>query len=194
MALTGVTKPIPGIPLAALDAVQDTKVRDVLRALVATHNVRNNLVGGGDDAFITSRQAAQIVRIGNPNDPLAAPRLLARYAHGDGGGPYGPGTLSDALGTVSLVLDRTTHLRVIVNWVVSGIVVGDSRGEVRTGTGAVVLSQSCTAPGSKRRTHVASAGLRLDAGEHTLSFHSGNDGKGLVQLEQWGMLVMPVAG
>jgi hypothetical protein len=194
MATDQTGKAIPGIPLAALDAVQDTKVRDVLRALVATHNVRNNLVGIGDEAFITARQAQRVVRIGNINDPLVAPRILARYARGDGGGTYTGGTLSGPLTTISLSLDRAISFRLLVNWQVAASVTGDSRIEVRDDSGNVLLAQSGSVRGSFSRSHVASSGIRLEAGEHTLTLHAGNPWRGVVEMHNWGILVMPVAG
>lgn len=50
-------KVIPGIPLAALEAIQDPNVREVLRPLVDTHHVRNGNSGSGDERFITAKEA-----------------------------------------------------------------------------------------------------------------------------------------
>lgn len=53
-------KVVPGIPLAALDAVVDRNARDVLRAIVDGLNVRNNAVGNGDDRFVTSKELTAV--------------------------------------------------------------------------------------------------------------------------------------
>jgi phage shock protein A len=44
---------VPGVPLGALEAIQDENVRMVLRAIVDGWNVRNGNSGTGDAAFIT---------------------------------------------------------------------------------------------------------------------------------------------
>jgi hypothetical protein len=187
-------KVIPGIPLASLAAIGDGKVRDVLRALVDTHNVRNNLAGSGDDAFITTRQALEVVRLGAVGEQGAAPRMLARYVKGSGGGTFGLGTLSGPLATINLVLDRATSFQATVNWTSSGIRTGGTRAEIHNGSGVVLLSQSDTTRGGYTRTHVASNGFRLEAGTYALTLHMGNDMGGSYALGLWGMLVVPVAG
>ena len=55
---------VPGIPLAALDAVTDPNTRAVLRALVDAHHVRNGNAGNGDERFVT---AADLAKIQNGN-------------------------------------------------------------------------------------------------------------------------------
>jgi hypothetical protein len=55
-----VKKAVPGIPLAALDAISDPNTRDVLRALVDSHHVRNGQAGTGDERFITAREAGLV--------------------------------------------------------------------------------------------------------------------------------------
>ena len=52
---------IPGVPLSALDAIQDANTRDVLRALVDGWNVRNGDVGKGDSRFITKGEMGDLV-------------------------------------------------------------------------------------------------------------------------------------
>ncbi|CAB4155101.1 Domain of unknown function DUF1983 [uncultured Caudovirales phage] len=47
---------VPGIPLAALDAVQDQNTQMVLRAIVDGWNVRNGSSGKGDMAFVTKSE------------------------------------------------------------------------------------------------------------------------------------------
>ncbi len=44
---------VPGIPLGALDAIQDQNTRMVLQAVIDGVHVRNGVVGNGDSAFIT---------------------------------------------------------------------------------------------------------------------------------------------
>lgn len=51
---------VPGIPLAALDAVADSHTRAVLRALVDAHHVRNGNAGSGDERFITAADLAKM--------------------------------------------------------------------------------------------------------------------------------------
>lgn len=47
---------VPGIPLSALDAIKDENVRDVLRALVDAHHVRNGDVGSAGERFVTANE------------------------------------------------------------------------------------------------------------------------------------------
>lgn len=47
-------KVVPGIPLAALDNIEDQNVRDVLRAMVDGWHVRNGAVGNGGERFVTA--------------------------------------------------------------------------------------------------------------------------------------------
>jgi hypothetical protein len=187
-------KIIPGIPLAALDAIGDGKVRDVLRALVSTHNVRNNLAGSGDEAFITTRQALEVVRLSTLGDQGTAPRLLARYVKGQGGGTFGMGSLSGPLATINLTLDRVSSFQATVNWSTSGARTGGTRAEIHNGNGVVLLSQSDSTRGGYTSMHAASAGFRLEAGTYALTLHMGNDMGGSYVLTDWGMLVAPVAG
>lgn len=49
-------KVVPGIPLATLNAVADPNARDVLRAIIDGWNVRNHMVGNGDQRFITAKE------------------------------------------------------------------------------------------------------------------------------------------
>lgn len=52
---------VPGVPLSALDAIQDPNTRDVLRALVDGWNVRNGDAGKGDSRFITKGEVGDLV-------------------------------------------------------------------------------------------------------------------------------------
>ena len=53
-------KAVPGIPLAALEAIEDQNVRDVLRALVDAHHVRNGNSGSGDERFVTAKEVGLV--------------------------------------------------------------------------------------------------------------------------------------
>lgn len=192
MATDQSTKPIPGIPLSALDAIEDPNVRDVLRALVSTHNVRNNLAGTGNEAFITTRQVLEVTRTSATSDTLSAPRLLPRYVNGPGGGSFGPGSLSGPMATINLSLDRPTSFQVAVDWTVGGVPEGTTRVEVHNGSGVVILSQSDKTMGGYSYSHAAAAGCRLEAGDHALTLHFGNNDGGSYTLGNWGLLVMPV--
>lgn len=193
MALDQTGKIIPGIPLAALDAITDPGVREVLRALVSTHNVRNNLAGSGTEAFITTRQALAAVRADNATTTATAPRLLARYARGFGGGPFGPGSLSDPLTTINLTLDRAASFQLSAHWQAVGTANGNTRIEIHNGPGVVLLSQSDSMRGGYADSYLASSGCRLEAGEHALTLHAGNDGSGSYSLGFWALLLLPVA-
>lgn len=194
MATDQSTKPIPGIPLSALDAIEDPNVRDVLRALVSTHNVRNNLAGTGNEAFITTRQVLEVTRTSASTETLTAPRLLPRYVNGPGGGSYGPGTLSDAMATIHLSLDRATAFHLSVHWTIGGVVQGTSRLEVHNGPGVVLLSQSDKNMAGYWYSHASATSFKLEAGDHALTIHFGNNDGGSYDLGYWGMLLMPVAG
>lgn len=60
-------KGVPGVPLAALNAIQDPNTRDVLTAIVDGWNVRNGDAGQGDSRFITKGEIGDLVvtTIGN---------------------------------------------------------------------------------------------------------------------------------
>lgn len=193
MATDQSTKIIPGIPLAALDAIEDGKIRDVLRALVSTHNVRNNLAGTGSDAFITTRQALDATRTVLLGDPLAAPLPLARYTKGGGEGLFGPGSLSGPIGTIHITLDRPMNFQATVMWHAGAAGPARTRIEIHDG-GTVLLSHSDGTKAGYTHSHVASTGFRLDPGTHALTLHAGNDGGGSYNFTGWGMLVLPVAG
>jgi hypothetical protein len=196
MALDQSSKIIPGIPLAALDAIADAGIRDVLRALISTHNVRNNLAGTGSEAFITTRQALLAARGGTSAVDPVAPRLLARYLSGAGGGSYGSGSLSGPLATMNVELDRTASFEIKVHWQVLGGGFGsNTRVEVHNGTGVVLLSRSDSGRSGYVRSHIATSVVTLEAGSYALTLHAGNDGGyGTATLVNWSMLLIPVAG
>jgi len=53
-------KGVPGVPLAALDAIQDQNTRQVLRAIVDGWHVRNGSSGKGDMRFITAAELGDL--------------------------------------------------------------------------------------------------------------------------------------
>lgn len=57
---TDTKKGVPGIPLAALDAIQDQNVRDVLRAVVDGWHVRNGSSGDGQSRFVTAAELGDL--------------------------------------------------------------------------------------------------------------------------------------
>lgn len=57
MAVNQKAQVIPGIPLAALDAITDPNVRQVLQSLIDGWHVRNGSSGSGDNRFITAAEA-----------------------------------------------------------------------------------------------------------------------------------------
>lgn len=185
-------KSIPGIPLGALDAIGDANVRDVLRALVATHNVRNNIAGSGNDAFITERQALLATRTSALSGDTASSRLLARYVQGNGGGPFGGGSLSGPLATLTVSLDRPTDFQATVVWQAAAQSTSNTRVEIHNGNGVVLLSQSYRVRGSYIFSHTASAGFRLEPGTHALTLHAGNNSGGSNSLSAWSVLLIPV--
>lgn len=186
-------KSVPGIPLGALDAIGDANVRDVLRALVATHNVRNNLAGTGNEAFITTRQAIFIARGQAEASSTAGVPMPARYMHGDGGGVYGAGSLSGALGSMTLALTSSAAYVATVNWMIFPATNCATRVELHDETGRVLLTQSNIGLGGYPRCQIAAAGVRLEAGTHNVTMHAGNDNGGTYTLGKWGVLLLPVA-
>ena len=82
---------IPGIPLAALDAIADQNVRQVLQAIVDGWHVRNGATGSGDNRFITAGEVgltgghSSLAGVGGNNNqigtgpgPLITPANIAR--------------------------------------------------------------------------------------------------------------------
>lgn len=83
---SAVKKGIPGVPLGALDAIQDENTRQVLQAIVDGWHVRNGSTGNGDAAFVTRAEV----------DGLAA--LKAKQAVQNlGGMALDPGEISRTL-------------------------------------------------------------------------------------------------
>jgi hypothetical protein len=71
-------KAVPGIPLAALDAIADDNVRDVLRAVVDGWHTRNGASGSGGERFVTAAEMG-----------LATGRSAPGGNYGPGGGSMG---------------------------------------------------------------------------------------------------------
>lgn len=88
MSLDQKKQVVPGIPLAALDAIADQNVRQVLKALVDAHQVRNGAAGTGDERFVTAREVGLVKgnsSVGGGGSNYAPPRageLLAPAAVG----------------------------------------------------------------------------------------------------------------
>lgn len=57
---TGIQKGIPGVPVAALDSIQDQNVKQVLRAVVDGWFVRNGQSGSGDNRFVTAAELGNL--------------------------------------------------------------------------------------------------------------------------------------
>ena len=51
---------VPGVPLAALDAIQDQNTRQVLRAIIDGWHVRNGVAGDGSSRFVTASELNSI--------------------------------------------------------------------------------------------------------------------------------------
>lgn len=51
---------VPGIPVSALDAIQDQNTKLVLRSIVDGWHVRNGTSGKGDNAFVTKQEVAKL--------------------------------------------------------------------------------------------------------------------------------------
>lgn len=118
MATDQGSKVVPGISLAALDAIDDANVRDVLRSLVATHYVRNNQAGSGSESFITTRQALQIAAsvVAGSTVGTVAP-LPARYVRAPGNGTiYDSPVFAPALATITLELTEARPYAAHIFW------------------------------------------------------------------------------
>jgi len=60
MSIIDTKKGVPGVPLAALDAIQDQNTRQVLRAIVDGWHVRNGSSGDGKSRFITAAELGDL--------------------------------------------------------------------------------------------------------------------------------------
>lgn len=82
---------VPSVPTAALDAIQDRNVYEVLRAITDMMNVRNGQTGDSDSAFVTRadlanlRAGGRIIGVGGGSQqsqgltpPVIAPSDIAR--------------------------------------------------------------------------------------------------------------------
>lgn len=113
MANSQTRKIIPGIPMAALEAVSDRNARDVLRAIVDGLSVRNNQVGSGDERFITARDLSAAISHA-PTKPagsaglvgFAGASLLAGY----------PGAVEAQVGTLRYYPRTTLNITALTAW------------------------------------------------------------------------------
>lgn len=55
-----IARVVPGIPMAALDNIADTNVRDVLRAIIDGWHVRNGATGTGGERFVTASEVGLV--------------------------------------------------------------------------------------------------------------------------------------
>lgn len=60
MSANNTQRGVPGIPLAALDAIEDQNTRQVLRAIVDGWHVRNGSTGKGDNRFVTASELGDL--------------------------------------------------------------------------------------------------------------------------------------
>ena len=86
-SIASVNLGIPGIPLGALDAIQDENTRQVLQAVVDGWHVRNGSSGKGDAAFVTRSELSNATA-------QATNQVLSNF----NGFKLGPGDISRALG------------------------------------------------------------------------------------------------
>jgi len=88
--MSATNKGVPGIPLGALDAIQDENTRQVLRAIVDGWHVRNGASGNGDSRFITAAELgtvqSSVVSLGN--------QISAQQQDQQAGGFIKPGDIS----------------------------------------------------------------------------------------------------
>lgn len=61
----GYQKGVPGIPIAALNGIQDQNIKQVLRAMVDGWHVRNGANGDNDNRFITKAELKQVQGVVN---------------------------------------------------------------------------------------------------------------------------------
>lgn len=77
------SKGIPGVPMAALNAIQDQNTRQVLRAIVDGWNVRNGSAGDGKNRFVTANELGGVSSAANSalaavSSPPDAGRVLSK--------------------------------------------------------------------------------------------------------------------
>lgn len=82
---TQLKKAVPGISLAALDAIADANTREVLRALVDAHHVRNGQAGSGDERFVTAKEVGLVNGHSSVNARLMAQGQSGQTGNGNGG-------------------------------------------------------------------------------------------------------------
>lgn len=199
MALDQGSKAVPGIPLGALDAITDANVRDVLRALVSTHHVRNNQAGTGAESFITIRQGLQLTATSTGTAGAAA-ALPARYMRGSGDGSvYGAGSaMSGAVGTTSLTLAAPARLAATVIWRAlpsdmpnTGFALRCDGADVLAADNSAQFHDTINALGGM--SFIASGAFAVDAGSHAITLHFNNSWHaGSYTVDTWAVLLLPV--
>ena len=199
MALEQIGPIIPGIPLAALDAVTDPNVRDVLRALVSTHHVRNNQAGSGDESFITARQALRLAASAAGATAIVPP-VPAYYMRGVGDGSVyeQDGVIAAALGTTSISVAVATRLAATVIWRALPVDMPNT-GFVLRVDGVDVLKASYSAQFSQTinaasgMSFIAAGAFFVSAGSHVVTLHFNNSWhSGSFTVDTWAVLLMPV--
>lgn len=92
------TKGVAGIPLAALDAIQDENTRQVLVALVDGWHVRNGSTGTGDSRFVTKAELAQ--QAFKTDLLVSSGGTSSGGGSADGGGTVKPGQIAQIINDV----------------------------------------------------------------------------------------------
>lgn len=92
-AVKPLNKGVPGVPLHALDAIQDDNTRQVLRSIIDGWHVRNGASGDGDNRFITSRELDAVSgRLGGLANQISETRALASSFEA-----FGPGRINELI-------------------------------------------------------------------------------------------------
>lgn len=100
---SSISKGIPGVPLQALDAIQDENARLVLRSIIDGWHVRNGTSGNGDNRFVTAQELTQL------SGAVGGLENTVRSITG-AGRPVTQGDLSRALNDLhSLVFESTLY-------------------------------------------------------------------------------------
>lgn len=188
-------KIVPGIPLASLNAVADANVRDVLKALVDTHHVRNNQTGSGNESFITTRQALALTAAGNIQS-TTAPYQLAAYAGGNGDATiHTAGTMGTT--AYSLSLNLALPIDVVFHLIWQSILPLDDNCETHLqlfNDGTLILDHSLSCNNAFTQSHYVTTQQTLTAGAHLISAYFGNSyTAGSYTLGRWGILMIPIA-
>jgi hypothetical protein len=91
-----IRKQVAGVPMAALEAITDPNTREVLRALVDAHHVRNGQAGDGAQRFVTAQE------LGLVKGQSALNTLAARLGVAGGGGAANPANAQGGMGAQAL--------------------------------------------------------------------------------------------